>query len=171
MNIIHVFVVVGACLFIAFLVYKYVFKRRGEASGLSPLPVECLGVIWYDKKMMSGAEIAAFSTRLLDVKNLVWSKYQHIYGRDTEYHLDSIILDVGLPKTAKMLTGSGRVFLNPDMNYLRGFVAELHNLYRCDTFGTMHIYCSEALDAQDQMLCERAQRIQRNYLPGVNSGT
>jgi hypothetical protein len=163
MQPLHIVAVAGACIFVLFLIYKFFIKKQRPTDGWKNIPVSGLGVVSYDETEMGSIEVKKIIAELRIVRDVVWTKYQQLYGRSTKYYMDGIVLDFELGKSARMRTGPPRVWLNPGMNYVRGWAAELHNLYRCFTFGTSHIYCDEAVSKEDQKLCQKAQRIWQEY--------
>jgi hypothetical protein len=122
-------------------------------------PVPGLGVIHYNTTQLASSKARAVAADLLAVKDAVWPEYERIYGGNVQYHLDTIRLDANFYKVAELSVNTGRMVLNPTMNYRRGFAAELHNLYRYFHVGITHIYCHEAVSPHDEQQCHAAQAV------------
>jgi hypothetical protein len=162
MSTFHIIVVTIVCIAVVAAGVRFVRMRREDsrAAGARNLPVRGLGVIGYNANDFGHTEAGILAKQLLATKDHVWAEFQRIYGEATKYYVDRITMDPTLPKVASMRTGPPRIRLNPGMNYLRGFAAELHNLYRCDTFGPLTIY--QAFSGADKRNMRKAGEVVRS---------
>ena len=132
------------------------FHGRKHKSSLNKLEVPDVGQLVWDRKPDATFDAAVIGSRLRVVKLALWPRYEAIYGKSAGCHHSPIRLDPNHPKVAEIrdIDRERLFYLNPLLNYERGYGAELHNLIRIELFGVKHVY--NTIDKVDQAKYDEA---------------
>ena len=139
-----------------------VMLRTRSGSPVMPLVVKGLGVIGYDKAVMSRVEAERIAADLVVIRGKVLAKLEYIYGERRECAISKLKLDIHYHKPAEWPAWPTRLLVvNPTRPPFRAhFAEEIHNLYRMLAFGIEHIY--EPISEADRAKREEAQEFCRN---------
>ena len=97
--------------------------------------------------------------RLHNVKLIVWSQFEEIYGKKVNCLHGNIVLDPYYHKVAEMtdVDRTRNIIINPTLEYEKGYASELHNLIRYTLYGFHNVYSTTS--DKDKKNYTKANRI------------
>jgi hypothetical protein len=139
---------------------RFMLRKRSGPAEL-PLTVKGLGVIGYDKTVMTRIEAERIALDLASIRQKVAARMEYIYGETKICVVNQLKLDTTFYKPAEWIGIVARsMTVNPTRpRHRTHFAEEIHNLYRMLAFGIKHRY--EPVDDADHAKREEAQEFCR----------
>jgi hypothetical protein len=153
-------IVLAVAALVVVLAVRFLLRKRSGVA-VMPLTVKGLGVVGYDKTVMTRVEAERIARDLADIRQRVSARMEYIYGETKICMVTQLILDIHAEKRANW-TGivKRHMVVNPTMPWFRAhFAEEIHNLYRMLAFGIEHVY--KPVDEADRVKREEAQEFCR----------
>jgi hypothetical protein len=153
-------VVLAVAALVVVLGVRFMLRKRSGPAQM-PLTVKGLGIVGYDKTVMTRVAAEVIAHDLADIRTKVAARMEYIYEETKICAVTQLILDIHAEKRANW-TGIAKrhMTVNPTIPGFRThFAEEIHNLYRMLAFGMEHIY--EPVDDADHARREEAQEFCR----------
>ena len=160
MSTFSLIIILAAVVAVVAWAVRFVLRKRGGPTVL-PLVVDGLGIIGYDKTVMTRWEAGNIVSDLVIIRTKVLAKFEHIYGGAQKCHVNKLKLDDDFYKPAEWTGIHARhMTVNPTRPEHRAhFAEELHNLFRVEMYGIEHVY--KPVDKKDARKRELAQEFCR----------
>jgi hypothetical protein len=146
---------------VAFIVWRLLSKRDDGDVIWKHIPVERFALVRYRPSHFSEKTARNKAAELRSLRVLVLAELQRIYGESARCHIETLTLDLEHTKPAEWTHIVARkLTVNPRFGKHRAhFAEEIHNLYRLERFGMLHIY--KPVNAEDGQRRELAQEFCR----------